>query len=333
MEYFLLQKLFDGNIDAKNYLTSESLERALIEDARSSSHPLTLNIETTAEAQEILDQLTADKGAALLRMFETVVGEKTFQKGVQSYLQTHANGNANYTDFWDAIDNAIGGKLKAWDGNKFKMEEFADNWVLQMGYPVVDVYRLDPKTIELTQRRFKLDHLTPERARYRNALYWYKWDVPLFYEINGKKADMTWLHEAVRLPLNLSDTLLINPESLGYYRVNYDEQGWLAFADQLKKDHQKYPPSARARLISDALALAEAGLLPYEQAFGIVEYLPQETDSLPWAIALRGLRNLYERLSRSELEEDAQKFVVEKMAEIFKSLDLDNLSAPSEGQF
>ncbi|RCN52034.1 peptidase family M1 [Ancylostoma caninum] len=307
MEYFLLDKIFAGDVDAKSYQTGDSLEQVLVDDARSSSHPLSLNIETPAEAEEILDKVTAEKGGAVLRMIRAVVGEETFQKGVQNFLTTHANGTANYTDFWDALDNAIGGKLNAWDGNKLKTADFAEKWILQMGYPIIDVYRLDARTVELTQRRFKLDHLTPERAKYRNALYWYKWDVPIFYEINGAKEDMTWLHEAVRLPLNLSDTLLINPESLGYYRVNYDEQGWIAIADLLQKDHQR--------------------------AFAVISYLPKETDYLPWTVALRGLRNLYNRLSKTELEPKAKEFVQEKTAQLFTSLDLDNLSSPDDSKF
>ncbi|KIH49044.1 hypothetical protein ANCDUO_20882, partial [Ancylostoma duodenale] len=111
----------------------------------------------------------------------------------------------------------------------------------------------------------------------------------------------------VRLPLNLSDTLLINPESLGYYRVNYDEQGWVAIADLLQKDHQR--------------------------AFAVISYLPKETDYLPWTVALRGLTNLYSRLSKTELEPKAKEFVQEKTAELFTSLDLDNLSSPDDSKF
>ncbi|KIH59556.1 peptidase family M1, partial [Ancylostoma duodenale] len=115
----------------KSYQTSDSLEPVLVDDARSSSHPLSLNIETPAEAEEILDQVTAEKGGAVLRMIRAVVGEETFQKGVQNFLTAHANGTANYTDFWDALDREIAGKLNAWDGNKLKTADFAEKWILQ----------------------------------------------------------------------------------------------------------------------------------------------------------------------------------------------------------
>ncbi|KAK6050904.1 hypothetical protein COOONC_11592, partial [Cooperia oncophora] len=127
--------------------------------------------------------------------------------------------------------------MKSWDGDKLNVTDFMDKWIKQMGYPVVEMYRIDDHTIELTQRRFKLDHLTPEKAKYRNAQYWYKWDVPIFYELNGNPQSMLWLHEAIRLPLNNSDTILINTESLGFYRVNYDEEGWARIARQLDVDH------------------------------------------------------------------------------------------------
>ncbi|KAK6050903.1 hypothetical protein COOONC_11591, partial [Cooperia oncophora] len=69
---------------------------------------------------------------------------------------------------------------------------------------------------------------------------------------------------------------------------------------------QKYSQSARARIISDALALAEAGQLPYETALGVISYLPKEMDSLPWSAAVKGLENLYNRVSNTDLEESTK---------------------------
>lgn len=42
-----------------------------------------------------------------------------------------------------------------------------------MGYPVVEMKRIDEKQIELHQRRFKLDDNALEKEKYRNAKYWY----------------------------------------------------------------------------------------------------------------------------------------------------------------
>ncbi|VDO90356.1 unnamed protein product [Heligmosomoides polygyrus] len=311
MEYHVLGKAFEGVIEKGDYQTVDSLEPALLNDARASSYPITVDNGTPSEAMEPFDRITSDKGAAVLRMIKAVIGEESFQRGFQNFLRDEANGNIK-PDLWSALDGVM---------------------PKTMGYPVVEVYRIDEWTVELTQRRFKLDHLTPEKAKFRNALYWYKWDIPLFFEINGKPQEMTWLHEAIRLPLNVSDHLLINTESIGFYRVNYDEEGWSKIVRQLQKDHTKYPPSARARFVSDALALAASGQFSYETAFGVLSYLPMETEYQPWSNAAKGLEDLYDRMSETDLEPSVKEFVLKKLKSIFDKLDLSSLSFTEDKQW
>lgn len=42
-----------------------------------------------------------------------------------------------------------------------------------MGYPVVEVRRIDPQKVELHQKRFKWNENALEREKFRNARYWY----------------------------------------------------------------------------------------------------------------------------------------------------------------
>ncbi|XGW01548.1 hypothetical protein V3C99_014011 [Haemonchus contortus] len=333
MEYICVENIFAG-LDKNSLQTVDSMEQALLDDARSSSHPMSIEVVSPSGVTLMSDEITNDKGAALLRMLNAIIGEEKFQRGVQDFLKAHHDHSVNTEkeNLFDAWNNVVL-DLKSWDGEKLNVGDFIDKWIKQMGYPVVEIYRIDPHTVELTQRRFKLDHLTPEKAKYRNALYWYKWDVPIFYQLNGKPQDMVWLHEAIRLPLNVSDEILINPDSLGFYRVNYDDEGWAEIARQLELDHTKYSPSARARFISDALALAEAGMLPYETAFAVISYLPKETDYLPWSVAVTALDNFYNRLSDSDLEESANEFVLEKLTPIFKLIDLGSLNFDNGDDF
>ena len=41
-----------------------------------------------------------------------------------------------------------------------------------MGYPVVNVRRVDKNRIELSQKRFKIDEDAKEPPKYRNAKWW-----------------------------------------------------------------------------------------------------------------------------------------------------------------
>ena len=86
---------------------------------------------------------------------------------------------------------------------------------------------------------------------------------------------------------------------IGYYRVNYDEENWNLIIKQLNEDHTKIHVINRAQIIDDALNLARVGLLKYELALGVTSYLHRETEYLPWASALTGLRYIEEMLKRT----------------------------------
>ena len=49
---------------------------------------------------------------------------------------------------------------------------------------------------------------------------------------------------------------LLNPETYGFYRVNYDSDNWLQLHNQLLKDPSPIAVSARARLLDDAFTMA-----------------------------------------------------------------------------
>jgi aminopeptidase N len=45
--------------------------------------------------------------------------------------------------------------------------------------------------------------------------------------------------------------VLINPKGIGYYRVNYDLDNWMAIVKQLQTDHNVFPYETRAILIGE----------------------------------------------------------------------------------
>ena len=59
-----------------------------------------------ADCEGMFDVLTYQKGGALLRMLEQYLGEERFREGVSHYLRTHAYGNTETSDLWDAIEAA-----------------------------------------------------------------------------------------------------------------------------------------------------------------------------------------------------------------------------------
>jgi aminopeptidase N len=71
------------------------------------------------------------------------------------------------------LSETVSDDTKSWNGDKLSIVDFAASWTEQMGYPVIEMKRIDETTIELAQKRFKLDESAKEQERFRNAKYWF----------------------------------------------------------------------------------------------------------------------------------------------------------------
>lgn len=96
-------------------------------DALQSARAVRQPVRSTGEAMEAFDGITYDKGAAVLRMIETWLGEDTFRRGVQRYLRENAWKNARADDLFAALDYV----------STQKTETIASGFLDQPGVPLV----------------------------------------------------------------------------------------------------------------------------------------------------------------------------------------------------
>lgn len=87
----------------------------------------------------------------------------------------------------------------------------------------------------------------------------------------------------ITLNANLSGDafLKINPDHIGFYRVNYEGGTWDWIAEALSSNHTRFSAADRSSFIDDAFALARAQLLNYKIALNLTMYLKSEEDFLP----------------------------------------------------
>ncbi|WP_054846169.1 M1 family metallopeptidase [Sulfuracidifex tepidarius] len=83
--------------------TSEAMERDSL-----FTHPIHVPVKTPEEIEEIFDEISYGKGASILRMIESYVGEENFRKGVSEYLKKFSFSNAEASDLWTSISNVSG---------------------------------------------------------------------------------------------------------------------------------------------------------------------------------------------------------------------------------
>ncbi len=72
-------------------------------DAKTTSHPVEQPVTDDTQAGAAFDEITYQKGGAVIRMMEQYLGPDTFRDGVRAYLRAHAYGNTTATDLWASL--------------------------------------------------------------------------------------------------------------------------------------------------------------------------------------------------------------------------------------
>ncbi|XP_046554047.1 aminopeptidase N-like [Haliotis rubra] len=256
-------------------------------DALRSSHPLTTDVMSPGEISATFDAVTYSK----------------------RYLATHAYGNTDQWDLWDALTEEASA-----NSIMFNMTEIMDPWVTQMNYPVVNV-AVETGKITLTQQRFLVSGA--ENASQDTGAYGYKWTIPITYTSSVDPQfdtvyNYTNLHymkyneDSLVVDLNVAlpadGWVIVNLKECGYFRVNYDVNTWNNIINVLSNgSHELIHPINRAQIINDAWNLAKAGLLDQAIALRTVNYLSKDLDYVPWRAFIRELGYVESMLERTSL--------------------------------
>lgn len=242
-------------------------------DSLKATRAIHADVLNAAQANEMFDGITYQKGASVLRMLESFVGEEAFQKGVSKYLKDHSFANATAADFWTAI---------AAESTGVPVAEIMRSYVYQPGFPQVNVkVSADNKQIDLSQYR----QLRLGQDKNDPSL----WLVPLLIrELSGssgtqagfaasKPISRLFTKRSQDLPLNLSGkTILVNAGARGYYRTCYEAKQLKAVQDAFLQ----LSPEEKLGFIADCSALVLPGDIAVEDCYNIVHKIKDETDPL-----------------------------------------------------
>jgi aminopeptidase N len=78
------------------------------------THPIQLDVATTADAFTNFDGITYGKGGSVLKQLPYLIGAENFRLGVSNYLKRHSWGNTRLQDFVGALAEASGQDLTQW---------------------------------------------------------------------------------------------------------------------------------------------------------------------------------------------------------------------------
>ena len=261
-------------------------------DARKTTHPIQTAVLTEEQAANAFDDITYIKGQAFLRMLEAYLGEDAFRKGIRAYMARHQYSNTTSADLWSALEKASGKPVA----------KLATDWTTQPGFPLIKVIQAcegGKRRVTLTQEQYRIDEPAPE-ARL--------WNVPVQLGTVGGKATYTMLsgaHTTVVMP-GCDGALVADPDSMGYFRVQYDS----ATFDALAAQAPKLPDATRLRLLSDAWSLAQGGRGKLDSYLKLVARYGDEPRYSVWD-AITNTADQLDALARGEPERaQVRRFVI-----------------------
>jgi|HubBroStandDraft_1064217.scaffolds.fasta_scaffold00011_60 aminopeptidase N len=255
----------------------QSKERAMATDARSTTHPIQIKIADESEIGAAFDSISYLKGAALLRMLETYLGEPVFREGMRRYMKDHAYSNSTTADLWTALAAASGKPVA----------QIAAGFSEQPGIPLIEVQSSCVKTdrvVTLTEDRFTIHDPDPAKL---------SWQVPVQIGTVGGHVPRTVLvgdqPQTLSFP-GCDKPVQANFGDVGYYRVAYDP----ASLQALIAAYKTLPPANRVALVADQWALVEAGRAEPASYLELTRALSAENERVVWSVVLDALTKIDE---------------------------------------
>lgn len=233
----------------------EAIDEAMTRDAGDATRAIRSGAVPEDRVFDVFDDITYEKGGAVLAMLEQWIGPQVFRNGLAAYMAERRLSNATAGDLWHHIGRASGRDVAA----------VAASWTDQPGFPLVQAASRceDGHTrLELSQRRFTLDgHAAPGL-----------WKLPLVVQHGGRTSSLLLEgpQASTTLPGCPAAPTLLNPGGQGFYRVAYSPDWHAALAARFAE----LPATAQAALLADTLALAQSGRLPMASVLDLLAQLP-----------------------------------------------------------
>ena len=252
-------------------------EQAMGLDALATTHPVVQHVATVEQASQAFDDITYEKGEAVIRMLEAYVGDAAWRDGVRAYMRAHAYGNTVTGDLWQKVEAAAGKPIVA----------IAHDFTLQPGVPLLRVAdavcRGGSTRITLTQGEFSMDQ--PDRK----AL---AWRVPVIARTAGAAPLRVLVNGRASVNLPGCGPVLVNAGQTGYYRTLYGSKNFAALA----AGFAALAPIDQLGLMADTWSLGLAGLQPASDFLDLADATAAGADPQVWgkiAAVLRAINEHY----------------------------------------
>lgn len=266
----------------------------------------------------------ASKTELLLRMLNETLGKDTVRRAMQQFVAAKENKNFAQDDLWNTIS-----KEAHADGvldKSISVNEIADSWISKDRIPLVTVKRnYEAKTALISQTVFLRErpHDVPDQEK----MLWYIPLVvtredslcfqnfkPLKWMKNEREVTLESLPEGNRF-------IIVNPEEVGPYPVNYDEQNWVLLSEFLQTDgRMSIPDYTRAKLVHDAWNLGYGGHLNFATVLNMTLFMRYERNHLVWNPIFTMIDHIGRHIDISSTYQKFQQYVKILLTPLYEEL-------------
>ncbi|CAG9815486.1 unnamed protein product [Phaedon cochleariae] len=275
---------------------------------------------------------TSAKTELIFRMLNYTLGEKTFIHGMQRFMSDRQFKTFFGDDIWMSLTEQARFDEKL--PQPITVNEIAASWITKDRLPVVTVTRnYKDNTASLSQRVYLRErpHDVPDQEKF---LWWIpvvliRQDTMHF----GNTTPYTWMRKEREVQIeNLpgkDSFIIVNPEEIGPFPVNYDPHNWGLLAKYLCSENRtKIPVTTRAKLLHDAWNLAYAGDLSFATALNMTLFLKHEREYLAWDPVFTLIDHIGRHIDSSSVHKKFQTYVRILLTPLYEELG----NEPKEGE-
>lgn len=241
---------------------ANDVQAAFRRDAIPGVQPVHVAVHHPEEIDALFDPaIVYAKGAHLLVMLRSLIGDDALRNGLKAYFDKKAYGNATGDDLWSALGAASGQDIGA----------IMKTWLDQPGYPVLSVSVEDGR-VKVRQTPFVLGEKPKDDQRL--------WQVPLSASAPGLPALLTEesadLGDWETIKAASKGPFRLNVGNAGHYIVSYDDE---LLAEQIA-DLTDLPAIDQAQFLQNALLLAQANEVNYADILPVLPLLANSDSAL-----------------------------------------------------
>eukprot|EP01084_Bolivina_argentea_P062069 113501_1 len=214
MQYFSAD-IVDPSLNIWSLYILQEYSSAFRLDGMKSSHPIEVDVYTAKGADEVFDAISYCKGACIITMLQSYLGDDVFRKALNKYLNHFAYSVAVTNDLWQFLSKESGKNVG----------DIMNNWTRKQGFPLIDAIITDKKNgkILLKQSRFLLSSMSDDEKKDMDETIW---NVPIVMKIDGKLIPilLTKSEEEFTVKEIINAKYVhLNADSKGFYCTHYSK--------------------------------------------------------------------------------------------------------------